>query len=169
MRVRASVFSIVFLCAVGAVFPAVLARAADLPVKVPAHNVPASASPAAYDWSGFFVGLNAGGGWSQGAGANPVSGDLLPNSFQQAISSGLMPTHFDINYSGFVGGAQAGYNHQWNSLVLGIEADLDYTNFNGSNTYLPPKSSPRWLHFGHYNSTHRLVRNRECTSRVHTR
>jgi outer membrane immunogenic protein len=70
------------------------ASAADLPRKAPA---PAYLPPA-YNWTGFYAGLNAGGGWTTSGG----------------------------NASGFVGGGQIGYN--WQAIgspwVLGAEADF---------------------------------------------
>src|SRR5271165_4885131 len=69
-------------------------------------------------WSGFYAGVNAGGGWS---GAN---GQLaLPPFF-----GGVQP-------SGGFGGLQVGYNWQggfgYRPLVLGIEADIQISAIDG--------------------------------------
>jgi len=69
---------------------------------------------AVYNWTGFYVGGNVGGGWSNtNFSGIPVTGDhfLLPGS---SISTGN-------SSGGVVGGIQAGFNWQWNQLVLGIE------------------------------------------------
>jgi outer membrane immunogenic protein len=91
-------------------------------------------------WTGFYVGLNAGGTWSTSnsvwIGSSPiwVTGDNPgPNlsspadySFTAALgASGVIPAG---NTSGFFGGGQIGYN--WaggfgaNSFVYGVEADV---------------------------------------------
>jgi outer membrane immunogenic protein len=72
-------------------------------------------------WSGFYAGVNGGGGWSQ---------DKL----------GYVPGFFDgVMPSGAFGGGQVGYNWQgprsfspftgYGSLVLGVEADLQGSDF----------------------------------------
>lgn len=86
------------------------ARAADAaqPLKAP-RVMPV------FDWSGFYVGGHAGyGSGSFGPGTNP-----LP---QQGI-------FFPHSITGLIGGAQAGYNHQFqNKWVVGVEADLSFTS-----------------------------------------
>ena len=47
--------------------------------------------------------------------------------------------HRNIGLHGFIGGAQAGYNYQINNFVLGVEADADYMNLNGS--YATPNTT----------------------------
>jgi outer membrane immunogenic protein len=92
------------------------ASAADLPTKAPRVY-----APAAYDWTGFYVGANAGWGWTNGSGTI-------------TFTSGSGPV--TGNGNGFVGGAQAGYNWQSGAIVLGLEADAQLTansgSFNGS-------------------------------------
>jgi len=75
----------------------------------------ASAPPvvaAAYDWSGFYAGVNAG----YGVGSNPVT-----MSFTPAIYGGNQPT---LGPAGALGGVQAGYNWQIDRFVLGLEGDV---------------------------------------------
>jgi outer membrane immunogenic protein len=64
-----------------------------------------------YNWTGFYVGFNAGGGWGTS------SWDALPSSFKT---------------SGVMGGAQFGYNWQFSQLVLGLEADADWSSVTSS-------------------------------------
>lgn len=87
------------------------AQAADqrLPVKAPL-TAPAS------DWSGFYLGLNAG----YGVARNP--------STQLGQTFGPTTESFSIGPAGFIGGAQAGYNWQWAQWVLGAEADLQFAS-----------------------------------------
>ena len=88
------------------------ASAADVPVKAPIYN-PARAAP--YNWTGFYVGING------GYGTGKTTGELLPLSF--------FGNH-DIN--GGLFGAQAGFSYQMSNVVLGVEADWDWADINGS-------------------------------------
>jgi outer membrane immunogenic protein len=130
------------LVALTLAFSAGAAVAADLsyPSVAPGY-VP---TPAAINWTGFYGGLNIGGGWSSSVvnpntrspytdlGA-PGSLFLLPGSSQTGGSSG-----------GVVGGAQLGYNYQFGrSFVIGLEADFQGTTIssnssNGAATYVSP-------------------------------
>ena len=102
------------------------ASAADLPSRGPAPVFAAAAAP--YNWSGFYVGVNAGGAWG-----NRNCGDYLLNvapPFTASTCGGSSGS----NNGRFTYGAQLGYNWQYNSLVLGIEADINgLTGRNRSN------------------------------------
>ena len=85
---------------------------------------------AVYDWTGFYVGVNAGGGVGRNRTLNDPIGSGTPYSLY------LQP-------QGLIGGAGIGYNWQTNSvlgpIVLGVEADIqgsglkdDRTNLNFS-------------------------------------
>jgi outer membrane immunogenic protein len=109
---------------VGAAFFAGAAQnalAADLPQpapypppQAPATYVPA---PPAFSWTGFYIGANAGYGFSNG------SGTFTPG-----------PTSFSVSGNGFLGGAQAGFNYQMGGLVIGMEADFQGSTGSGSLT-----------------------------------
>jgi len=89
------------------------AQAADLRAKAPYLKAPVAQ---VYDWTGFYVGANAGFGF--GRSATTVLSPAPAN--EQARLGGL----------GALGGVQAGYNWQFGSLlgfnnvVLGVEADI---------------------------------------------
>jgi outer membrane immunogenic protein len=90
------------------------AVAADLPRRPP-PDYPVKAQPLrAFDWSGFYVGVNGGYGWGSSrydfgaAGAN----------------------RFNVN--GGLAGGTIGYNYQFGQTVVGIEGDFDWANLNGS-------------------------------------
>jgi outer membrane immunogenic protein len=73
----------------------------------------ALAQPAAYSWTGFYVGLNA--GWASA----DISHEFTIPGYVGATSSG--------RDGGFTGGGQAGYNWQFaRQWVLGIEGDINY-------------------------------------------
>ena len=83
--------------------------AADLPTKIFTKAPPAPAP--AYDWTGFYAGVNAG----YGAASDPVK-----TSFTPAIFGSEQPV---MAPAGWLGGAQLGYNFQAGRWVLGVEGD----------------------------------------------
>jgi outer membrane immunogenic protein len=83
------------------------AGAADMPVKVPPTVVPFAT------WTGFYVGADVGGGFSQKK--------FLNNFPTPDLALDAAP-----NPSGWVGGLQAGYNYQINSLLLGVEGGFTW-------------------------------------------
>jgi outer membrane immunogenic protein len=82
----------------------------------------------AYNWSGFYLGINGGGGW--GHSNWDTSSDR-------------------IGLSGGLAGGTAGYNWQIGSAVLGVEGDIDWANLKGTNasTLCPAgcSTSDTWL------------------------
>ena len=116
----------------GAAFAAVLstgvAFAADMPAKSPA------AEPA-YQWSGCYTGLNAGGGVSASNFTTTVgAGTFLVGSDPATISNDGTGSGSGSN---FLGGGQAGCNWQSGTVVAGLEGDFDYyrSNSNFLNKY----------------------------------
>ena len=113
--------AIVALTAVGTV----AAQAADLPTR---KEAPAPVFvPPPFTWTGFYVGLNAGGILTQrqpfGATLFDPDADVrwrLPHrsDFPGGLGSGN---------TGFIGGGQAGYNWQTGAFVLGVETDFQGT------------------------------------------
>jgi outer membrane immunogenic protein len=104
---RASVIAILaFAASVGSAF------AADLPVR---PLPPISGAPT---WNGFYLGANAGGGWSN---ANNVFSAAGFPSFASV----------DNNLTGGIAGGQVGYNWQQSWLVFGIEADFQWSGMKG--------------------------------------
>ena len=100
---------------------ATAASAADMPARTYTKAPPMMAAP--FNWTGFYLGLNAGYGWVDSGGSNP---------------------------GGFVGGGQIGYNWQgYNSpLVLGIEADLQGADIDESVTVGGVTATTRAKAFG---------------------
>jgi outer membrane immunogenic protein len=70
------------------------------------------------NWTGFYIGLNAGGNFGHGE-------DKDRDGYNFADKS------WGYDTSGFASGGQVGYNFQWNWLVLGIEGDLGYMDIHG--------------------------------------
>lgn len=87
------------------------ASAADLTYRRPPPPVAAPIYSPYYNWTGFYLGINGGGGWGSstwdGIGSFSMSGGLI--------------------------GVTGGYNYQINQFVIGAEADLDWSGIKGSN------------------------------------
>jgi outer membrane immunogenic protein len=100
----------------------------------------ADIAPAAYDWSGFYFGLNAGAAWNNSeidnsfeytGGDIEIVGGPPPEVLADDINDAL--DAFEEQIGGddavFTGGALIGYNWQHDSLVFGVEADINYADF----------------------------------------
>jgi outer membrane immunogenic protein len=89
------------------------AQAADLPPAPQSYyKAPVFAPP--YSWTGFYVGVNGGGGlgrsnWDSAGG---------------------------FNVSGGVVGGTVGYNYEYSHVVIGAEGDIDWSGIKGSTTTL---------------------------------
>jgi outer membrane immunogenic protein len=102
-----------------AMFIAVIstASAADLPMYTKASPAPA---PVLFSWSGFYIGLNAGGKWA---------------TVDDTLTAGATSVTFNSNTnSSWIAGGQVGYNWQapGTSWVFGVEGDIDAQDFNRS-------------------------------------
>jgi outer membrane immunogenic protein len=96
------------------------ALAADLPARP--YKVPAMIA-AVYDWSGFYVGLNAGGGSSHKCWD-------VNNVFTVPVASFREGCH---DATGGLAGGQIGFRWQSGAWVFGVEAQGDWANLKGSN------------------------------------
>lgn len=105
------------------------ATAADMPQYTPP---PVITAVPGWDWSGFYLGLNAGYGWGQNDGVNMGFIDPGLAWFGPCLAAGACPAGISYDRNGFVGGAQGGYNWQMDQFVFGIEADIDYSDMDGS-------------------------------------
>ena len=72
-----------------------------------------------YDWSGFYIGAHLGGGLQLSDVADPFGPSLYGDT---------------VRAPGPVAGGQAGYNWQLGRTLLGIEADVSWADFFGTNT-----------------------------------
>jgi len=95
------------------------ASAADLAAK---PYVKAPPPVPLYDWSGFYIGVNGGGGSSRKCWdfVAPVTGTLFTEGCHDA--------------TGGTAGGQLGYRWQMASWVFGIEGQGNWADFSGSNT-----------------------------------
>ena len=116
--------AIVALTAVGTV----AAQAAELPTR---KEAPAPVFvPPPFTWTGFYVGVNVGGAWTNGG--NRSATIFAPSTFPFPISTNFPNTNFGSGESGVIGGGQAGYNWQTGSFVLGVETDFQGTSLSKS-------------------------------------
>jgi len=91
------------------------AMAADMPVK---NSLPPAAP--VFSWTGVYFGLNAGWLGADNSMVNQATPDVEEEGLA-ALSTGNVSVG---NKSGFIGGAEIGYNYQFNNWVAGIEADI---------------------------------------------
>ena len=77
------------------------------------------------NWSGFYVGVNAGGGWY---GGNGFVGGGNVGSLVPATNIINVPSTASQTAAAFTAGGLAGYNLQFGSFVLG--AETDFNDFN---------------------------------------
>jgi outer membrane immunogenic protein len=90
-----------------------VATAADLPRRPPPPAVKAPVYNPIFSWTGFYVGINGGGGWGRSRW------DSIAN-------------HFNVS-GGMIGGT-VGYNMQSGQIVYGLEGDIDWSGIKGSTT-----------------------------------
>jgi outer membrane immunogenic protein len=96
--------------------------AADLPVKARPY-VPAPI----WTWTGFYIGAHVGAGW--GTTESTLTGVFTsPPPTTTAFSFPFSQN----SRSGFLGGAQAGYNWQSGWAVFGIQGDIAGTDIKGT-------------------------------------
>ncbi len=106
------------LALLAAIIMPVAAVAADIPMKAP----PAPPPPPVFSWTGFYLGGDIGGAWSNGH-----------------ITDNLDGINVSTNRSGVIGGFEAGYNYQISNIVLGVEGNFDWTSlgFTGTGVVVP--------------------------------
>jgi outer membrane immunogenic protein len=113
-------FRLALLSAVA--LPAASAIAADLDMPPPPPPPVEELRPATYDWSGAYVGALV--------GASCIDGELTEH--RPAVVGPPAVAAADILWEmsgcGWKGGVLAGYNHQFENWVIGLEADWSRSN-----------------------------------------
>jgi outer membrane immunogenic protein len=74
-------------------------------------------------WQGFYLGAHVGHGW----------GTEMDNQ-SEFFQDGPQPAD-EFNIGGFIGGIHAGYNWQMDTLVFGVEGDIDGSNIKGDTDF----------------------------------
>jgi outer membrane immunogenic protein len=91
----------------------------------PYYKAPAEVQ--VYNWTGFYIGINGGGGFGRS------QWDSIGSSFD--VSGGLV-------------GGTVGYNYQFGQAVVGVEGDIDWADINGTTNTACPfgcKTTDNWL------------------------
>jgi outer membrane immunogenic protein len=129
------------------------AIAADLPSRkeAPVYVPPPPPPPM---WTGFYLGLNIGGGWDANGGQSGVSAYYDPRFAFARPTPGFLATSnlFFLpngntlgSQGGVVGGIQAGYNFQFNQFVIGAETDFQGTSLSGGGNNAPQTIFPAFF------------------------
>ena len=115
-----------------ATLAALPAFAADIPVRIPT-KAPVMVAPVS-NWSGCYIGANAGATWGR-SDTTWTGITESPTGFAAGAAT-VIPAAANARFgnTGFVGGGQIGCNYQNGSLVLGVEADAQYTGLNVTRT-----------------------------------
>ena len=116
------------------------ASAADLAKKKSPPQAPVVSAP----WTGFYAGLNAGYTFQNSV----TTTDLTTTNPKTTFGGG----------SGFILGAQAGYDHQIQSVVVGVAADINYDATKKTH-------HPSWANL----ATYKLTASNELTGTVRGR
>lgn len=106
--------------------------AADMSAKAPMYTKAPVAVPA-YNWTGWYVGANAGYGWSASTDPGFSLSDTSGTGYAAYVAAGGFSTP-SLNPKGVLGGLQVGYNFQQANLVWGAEADLQAAGLTDSST-----------------------------------
>lgn len=101
------------------------ASAADLAAR-PYTKAPPVPMAAVYNWTGFYIGANGGGGWS----------DQRWDLYNVLGVPGGPVAEGSHTASGATAGGQIGYRWQASNWVFGLEAQGNWADFSGSNNSL---------------------------------
>ena len=85
----------------------------------------ADVTPAGYDWTGFYLGANAGVAWNNSSVDN--------NIYTTGVRINELENKIDGSQAAFTAGGLLGYNYQVDRVVLGVETDFNYLGFSDSN------------------------------------
>jgi outer membrane immunogenic protein len=101
-----------------------IASAADMPVKGPAY----APAPALFDWTGFYIGGQIGGGFFG------YADETYPLSTSIAGANAGLPLRGNQNYwiNGPAAGGVIGAAYQFGRTVIGIEGEFNWANINGT-------------------------------------
>jgi outer membrane immunogenic protein len=148
-KILFAVSAVALALSAGSAFASDLPSRKEAPIYIPPPPPPL--------WTGFYGGLNIGGGWDNGGGSTGYSAyydpkfaiGSSPSYWQRGHwqpGQGWQPGHrvtdpanlfFVPNGNslgtagGVVGGAQVGYNYQFGQFVIGVETDFQGTSISG--------------------------------------
>ena len=100
------------------------ALVAALSLASAAHAADVSVAPT-YDWTGFYIGANAGVAWNNSS--------LDADPYVDGVRYSELENKIEGDQAAFTAGGMLGYNYQINQIVLGAEADINYLGFSDDN------------------------------------
>jgi len=116
------------------------ARAADMPDYY-ALRGPVGYSSGVVNWQGFYVGGQAGYGSADmnfsGSNNALIASALGPNNILIDVVQSVSGAHGKVGVHQTTYGGFAGYNSQWDDVVVGIEANYMHGKFNGTSIVAP--------------------------------
>jgi len=135
----------------------VVAGAPAIATAAPVYT--ASAPTPVFNWTGWYLGVNAGADWTGSDRTTVVS---APGTFfgscTVCLANFAALGNQQLNTSGFTGGVQGGYNWQSSNLLLGIEVDFEsfrsagattaagtFNPLNSSHAAITTTTSTNWL------------------------
>ena len=131
-KIRGAAIALVVAAGLNACIGAA-ALAADVAPPVPVYTKTPAPQPT-YNWTGFYLGVHAGGIWSSSTD-NVTPGNSAAVTF--FVPPGQLATSLPLSSGAFIGGGQLGYNWQINPMwVAGFEADFSGTDL-GNKVSLP--------------------------------
>lgn len=105
----------ILLTAAAVALSSSFAMAADMPARAPVYKAPAAVPSPVYGWTGFYIGVNGGYGWSD-RNVDYTAND--PNILLRTcggLSGSTCASPASFNSNGGVAGGQIGYNWQLNT------------------------------------------------------
>jgi outer membrane immunogenic protein len=112
----------------GVLASASVASAADMAIR----KAPPPPPPPVWSWTGFYIGGHVGAGWAT-TEATLDSVTITAGGLGPLGIAGLGIPISQTQSNGFLGGIQGGYNWQIGpSVVIGVEADISWTDIKGS-------------------------------------
>lgn len=117
------------LAVAGVIALAAPAAAADLAARTYSK---APIMDPTYNWTGFYLGANAGGAWGRSDAATSTVFSGIGYFAATSVPAIAQIGNQRIDQSGFTGGLTAGYNWQSSNVVFGLESDFNYLGLKGS-------------------------------------
>jgi outer membrane immunogenic protein len=93
-----------------------------------------------FSWTGFYVGGQLGYAWGKDNGTVYSTETGLDTT--TGVFDSFSSTQSHLSPSGAIGGAHIGYNWQINQFVLGVEANVDATNYHAQQNIFSVASFP---------------------------
>ena len=132
--------------------------------------------PPVCHWTGFYIGLNAGGTWSNNNTVDTDGEKIFANPAFPAGSNAVADalaivgtTDQSVSQAGFIGGGQIGYNFQFfNRFVAGLEADIQGIA-GGNDSVSQSKTTPLVGFAENYQSTAHVSKSSDYLGTVRVR